>query len=682
MNFQNYALGRWNTGDGYGTPLYNAITGEEIGRASSKGLDFNEMMTYARKVGGPTLRKMTFQERGLMLKALALHLHSVKDKFYELSYVTGATKIDSWIDIEGGIGNLFANSSLRRQFPDLPFYVDGEAARLSKGGTFIGHHIMVPREGVAVHINAFNFPIWGMLEKIAVNLMAGVPAIVKPATLTCYLTELMVREIIATQILPEGSLQLICGSANGILDHVCCEDVVTFTGSASTGKMLKAHSKLINEAVPFNMEADSLNASIIGEDAIPGTEEFDLYIKEIQKEMTVKAGQKCTAIRRIIVPEKLVEDVQKALCDRLSKTIIGDPAIEGVRMGSLAGNSQVVEVSEKVNELAESQDIIYGDLENFDVVGANKNKGAFIPPILFLNDNPFEKTDCHIIEAFGPVSTILPYKNLDEAIELARMGKGSLVCSIVTSDDNIAREFTVNAASMHGRILVLNKDCAKESTGHGSPMPLLTHGGPGRAGGGEEMGGKRGILHYLQRTAIQGHPTTISKITSQYQVGGKQEKANPHVFRKYFEELEIGETVFTDTHTVTLENIEEFAEISGDKFYAHMDENSLEGTIFTERVAHGYYILSRAAGLFVDPSKGPVLLNYGIDECRFTKPVYPGMTIAVRFTVKEKIDQEKRSDDDIAKGIVKFLVDVYDDEDETVMLATILTMIKKRNQSC
>ena len=682
MNYQNYALGKWITGEGEGAPLFNAITGERIGSASSKGLDFNEMMTYARKVGGPTLRKMTFQERGLMLKALALHLHSVKDKFYELSYVTGATKIDSWIDIEGGIGNLFANSSLRRQFPDLPFYVDGEAARLSKGGTFIGHHIMVPREGVAIHINAFNFPIWGMLEKIAVNLMAGVPAIVKPATLTCYLTELMVREIIATQILPEGSLQLICGSANGILDHVCCEDVVTFTGSASTGKMLKAHSKLIDEAVPFNMEADSLNASIIGEDAIPGTEEFDLYIKEIQKEMTVKAGQKCTAIRRIIVPEKLVEDVQNALCDQLSKTIIGDPAVEGVRMGSLAGNPQVVEVSEKVNELAESQDIIYGDLENFDVVGANKNKGAFFPPILFLNDNPFEKTDCHIIEAFGPVSTILPYKNLDEAIELARMGKGSLVCSIVTTDDNIAREFTVNAASMHGRILVLNKDCAKESTGHGSPMPLLTHGGPGRAGGGEEMGGKRGILHYLQRTAIQGHPTTISKITSQYQVGGKQEKANPHVFRKYFEELKIGETVFTDTHTVTLENIETFAEISGDKFYAHMDENSLEDTIFTGRVAHGYYILSRAAGLFVDPSKGPVLLNYGIDECRFTKPVYSGMTIAVRFTVKEKIDQEKRSDDDIAKGIVKFLVDVYDDEDETVMLATILTMIKKRNQSC
>jgi oxepin-CoA hydrolase/3-oxo-5,6-dehydrosuberyl-CoA semialdehyde dehydrogenase len=533
---------------------------------------------------------------------------------------------------------------------------------------------------VAIHINAFNFPIWGMLEKIAVNLMAGMPAIVKPATLTCYLAELMVREIIGTKILPEGALQLICGSANGILDHITCEDVVTFTGSASTGKMLKAHSKLIDEAVPFNMEADSLNASILGGDAVPGTIEFDLFIKEVQKEMTVKAGQKCTAIRRIIVPEKLLEDVQKALCKRLSKITIGDPTVEGVRMGSLAGHPQVVEVSEKVNELSKSQNIIYGDLDHFDVIGADKNKGAFISPILFLNDKPFEKTDCHNIEAFGPVSTLLSYKDLNEAIELARMGKGSLVSSIITADDNIARQFIVNAASMHGRILVLNKDCAQESTGHGSPMPLLTHGGPGRAGGGEEMGGIRGILHYLQRTAIQGHPTTISKITSQYQVGGKQEEAKPHVFRKHFEELQVGETVFTDTHTVTLDNIEDFAEISGDKFYAHMDENSLEGTIFTERVAHGYYILSRAAGLFVDPPKGPVLLNYGIDECRFTKPVYPGMTIGVRFTVKEKIDQDKRSDDDIAKGIVKFLVDVYDDKNETVMLATILTMIKKKNQ--
>ena len=680
-NYENYALGKWIKGDGEGTTLYNALNGEEIGKASSKGLDFSEMMHYARKVGGPKLRKMTFQERGLMLKALALHLHSIKNKFYALSAKTGATKIDSWIDIEGGIGNVFTNASLRRQFPDLPYYIDGNMAPLSKNGTFIGHHIMVPREGVAIHINAFNFPIWGMLEKIAVNLMAGVPAIVKPATLTCYLTELMVREIIDSKILPEGSLQLICGSARGILDNVEMGDIVTFTGSADTGKMLKSHPKLLEEAIPFNMEADSLNCSILGEDAVPGTAEFDIFIKEVQKEMTVKAGQKCTAVRRIIVPEKLVEDVQIALGKRLSKTVIGDPAVDGVRMGSLAGNEQKKEVTEKVNELAKSQEIIFGSLDDFEVTGADKNKGAFIQPILFLNDDPFKKTDCHDIEAFGPVSTILPYKSIEEAVELAKMGKGSLVCSIITNDMKIAEKFVLGAACMHGRILVLNEACAKESTGHGSPMPLLTHGGPGRAGGGEEMGGIRGIKHYLQRTAIQGHPTSITAITKQYQVGAKQNLEGPHVFRKHFEEIEIGDTVITDKHLVTLDNIEDFAELSGDKFYAHMDENSLDGTIFTERVAHGYFIMSKAAGLFVDPPKGPVLLNYGIDECRFTKPVYPGMTIGVRFTAKEKINQEKRDDDDIAKGIVKFLVDVYDDEGETVMLATILTMVKKLDQN-
>jgi len=680
-NYENYALGKWITGDGEGTPLYNAINGNQIGTASSKGLDFSQMMNYAREVGGPTLRKMTFQERGLMLKALALHLHSIKNKFYALSGVTGATKIDSWIDIEGGIGNIFTNASLRKQFPDLPYHIDGDMAPLSKNGTFIGHHIMVPREGVAIHINAFNFPIWGMLEKIAVNLMAGVPAIVKPATLTCYLTEMMVREIVESKILPEGSLQLICGSARGIIDNVKTGDIVTFTGSADTGIMLKSHPRLIEEAVPFNMEADSLNCSVLGEDAVPGTAEFDIFIKEVQKEMTVKAGQKCTAVRRIIVPNKLVQDVQIALGKKLSKTTIGDPSIDGVRMGSLAGNEQKIEVTEKVQQLAKSQEIVYGDLEDFEVTGADKNKGAFISPILFLNDDPFNKTDCHNVEAFGPVSTILPYKTIDEAIELAKMGKGSLVCSIITNDMKIAEQFVLGAASMHGRILVLNEACSKESTGHGSPMPLLTHGGPGRAGGGEEMGGVRGIKHYLQRTAIQGHPTTITALTKQYQVGGAQNTEGPHVFRKHFEEVEIGDTVITDKHLVTLDNINEFAELSGDKFYAHMDENSLEGTIFTERVAHGYFIMSKAAGLFVDPEKGPVLLNYGIDECRFTKPVYPGMTVGVRFTAKEKISQEKREDDDIAKGIVKFLVDVYDEEGETVMLATILTMVRKLDQS-
>jgi oxepin-CoA hydrolase/3-oxo-5,6-dehydrosuberyl-CoA semialdehyde dehydrogenase len=553
-------------------------------------------------------------------------------------------------------------------------------APLSKNGSFIGHHIMTPKEGVAIHINAFNFPIWGMLEKIAVNLMAGVPAIVKPATLTSFLTEYMVREIVDSGILPEGCLQLICGSARGIIDSVETGDIVTFTGSADTGKMLKSHPRLIEKAVPFNMEADSLNCSVLGTDAVPGTIEFDLFIKEVQKEMTVKAGQKCTAVRRIIVPENLVEDVQIALGKRLSKTTIGNPSVDGVRMGSLAGNDQKMEVREKVKKLSKSQEIVFGSLDNFDVVGADKDKGAFISPILFLNDDPFNKIDCHNIEAFGPVSTILPYKNIEDAIELAKMGKGSLVCSIITNDMKIAEQFVLGAASMHGRILVLNEACSKESTGHGSPMPLLTHGGPGRAGGGEEMGGIRGIKHYLQRTAIQGHPTTITAITKQYQVGASQNTDGPHVFRKHFEEINIGDTVITDRHLVTLDNIEDFAELSGDKFYAHMDENALEGTIFTERVAHGYFIMSKAAGLFVDAEKGPVLLNYGIDECRFTKPVYPGMSVGVRFTVKEKISQEKRDEEDIAKGIVKFLVDVYDDDGETVMMATILTMVRKLNQ--
>ena len=676
----NYVLGNWVAGDGEGLELHNAISGVVLGTCSSEGLDYLQIIEYAKKKGGVALRKMTFQERGRMLKALAFHLLDIKGKFYALSAATGATKIDSWIDIEGGIGNLFANASLRRQFPDLPYHVDGVTAPLSKEGTFIGHHIMVPKRGVAIHINAFNFPIWGMLEKIAVNLMAGVPAIVKPSEYTCYLTELMVREIINSKILPEGALQLVCGLGRGIIDHVTCEDVVTFTGSAATGKKLKSHPRIVEESVPFNLEADSLNACVLGEDAVPGTPEYDLFIKEVQKEITVKTGQKCTAVRRIIVPEKLVEDVQIALGKRLEKTIIGDPAVEGVRMGALATRLQVERVRESVECLAKSQEIVFGNMDDFEVLGADKEKGAFFSPILFRNDQPFVNTAVHEVEAFGPVSTIMPYKDLNEAIEIIRLGKGSLVSSIVTANDQTAKEFVLNAASMNGRILVLNQDCAKESTGHGSPMPLLTHGGPGRAGGGEEMGGKRGILHYLHRTAIQGHPTTITKITEQYQYGGEQKEANPHVFRKHFEELEIGETVTTEKHTVTLQNIEDFAELSGDKFYAHMDENSLEGTIFTERVAHGYYIMSKAAGLFVDPPKGPVLLNYGIDECRFTKPVYPGMTIGVRFTVKEKIDQEKRDEEDIAKGIVKFMVDAYDEEGETVMLATILTMVRKLNQ--
>ncbi len=677
----NYILGKKITGKGDGKTLYNAVTGEPLAIADTTGIDFGEVLDYGRKTGNPNLRKMTFHERGRMIKALALYLLSKKEKFYELSWATGATRTDSWIDIEGGIGNLFSYSSLRRQFPDTPFCVDGDDVPLSKDGSFSGTHIMVPKTGVAVHINAYNFPVWGMLEKVAVNWLAGVPAVVKPATVTSFLTELVVDEILASGILPEGALQLICGSANGIIEHVDSQDVVTFTGSAFVGRQLKSHPNIINNAVPFNLEADSLNASVLGEDAVPGTPEFDIFIKEVRKEMTVKAGQKCTAIRRILVPAKLVDDVQEALSKQLAKTVIGDPQVEGVRMGALAGAAQREEVKSKVLELAQSQKIVYGDLEQFEVVGADKNKGAFLSPILMRNDDPFTNTDVHNIEAFGPVSTIIPYNTIEEAIEITQMGKGSLVTSIATFDNRIATEFTLGAAPYHGRILILNRDDAKTSTGHGSPLPLLVHGGPGRAGGGEEMGGKRGVYHYMQRTAVQGSPTVLTAITQVYHNGGQYLETPVHVFRKHFEELEIGETVITHKRTITEADIINFANVSWDHFYAHTDATSLDGTIFEQRVAHGYFILSAAAGLFVDPGKGPVLLNYGIDECRFMKPVYAGATIGVRLTVKEKIAQEKREDDDIKKGIVKFLVDVYDETGETVALATILTMVKMKDQS-
>ena len=681
MEVKNYILGSWVAGKGTEVEFEHAITGEKFGSCSSEGLDYEAILEYGRSHGSTALRKMTFQQRGEMLKSLALYLHKKKDIFYDLSKATGATKIDSWIDIEGGIGNLFANASLRRQFPDLPFHVDGQAAPLSKNGTFIGHHIMVPKKGVAIHINAFNFPIWGMLEKIAVNLMAGVAAVVKPSEYTSFLTSLMVQEIINSNILPDGSLQLIPGLGRGILDYVDQRDVVTFTGSAVTGRALKNNTNIIKNSVPFNLEADSLNACVLGEDAKPSTAEFNLFIKEVYKEITVKAGQKCTAVRRILVPENLIEDVQSELVKKLQNTVIGDPDNKEVRMGALATRVQVERVRENVELLMKSQDLICGHINDFKVLDADKDRGAFFPPILFRNNEPFLKEDVHSIEAFGPVSTLIPYKDLDDAVKIVELGKGSLVTSIVTGNDNIARDFVLEAANMNGRILVLNERCAKESTGHGSPMPLLTHGGPGRAGGGEEMGGVRGIKHYLQRTAIQGHPETITKITQQFQVGGDQPVANPHVFRKHFEELKVGETVFTHKHTVTTADIVNFANVSGDNFYAHMDETSLDETIFEQRVAHGYFILSKAAGLFVDPGKGPVLLNYGIDECRFTKPVYAGATIGVKFTVKEKIDQKKKEDEEIAKGIVKFLVDIYDETNETVGIATILTMVKKIDQS-
>ncbi len=688
---ENYISGRWVTGDGDGQLLYNAVTGEAIASASTKGLDFASILTYARTTGNPALRKMTFHERGNMLKALALHLRKHLPKFYSVSYQTGATKADSWVDIEGGIGNLFANASLRRKFPDEVFCIDGESHNFGKNNTFMGTHILVPKEGVAVHINAFNFPVWGMLEKIAVNLLAGMPAVVKPATVTSYLTEAVVKEIIASKILPEGALQLVCGSAGDMLNYVTSQDVVTFTGSASTGLLLKSNENILRENVPFNMEADSLNCIVLGTDVEPGMPEWDIFVKEVRKEMTLKAGQRCTGIRRIFAPENKIEELWKAISSSLSQTVIGNPLNEKVRMGSLAGETQRKEVKEQVQKLLASSQIIYGLLDSVDLVDADAIKGAFMSPLLLMNDQPFTSKEVHEVEAFGPVSTIMPYKTTDEAIVLSKMGKGSLVTTIVTADYKTARTYVIGAATHHGRILVLNNECAKENTGHGSPLPLLVHGGPGRAGGGEEMGGIRGVKHYLQRTALQGSPTTITEITNVYQPHAKGKDPGKHPFQKYFEELQVGDQLITEKRLITSEDIDAFADLSGDHFYAHIKTTDFTGTMFERQVAHGYFIMSIAAGLFVDDYEiNPVLLNYGIDELRFTKPVYPGAEIHIRFTCKEKLPNDKRivekpedfkRGDDIDKGIVKWLVEMIDETDEVTGVATILTMVKKKKQT-
>lgn len=677
QDIQNYVCGQWVSGSGMGAPIVHAITGEIFGHVSSAGIDLQAVYDYARTIGNPNLRKLTFQERALRLKALALYLNDRKEQFYEVSYKTGATRADSWVDIEGGFGNLFANASLRRKLPNQTFCIDGDYAPLSKGGSFIGQHILVPKLGTAVHINAFNFPVWGMLEKIAVNLLAGMPAIVKPASLTSYLTEAVVREIIGSGILPEGALQLISGSAHNILDYIEEQDVVTFTGSADTGRKLRAHPRIIEYAVPFNLEADSLNCIVLGEDVEPGSPEFDLFIKEVRREMTTKAGQKCTAVRRIFTSDKITDAVSEALTNVLRKVTIGDTKEEAVRMGALASSGQVAEVRDKIEILKKDAEVVLDDFAHFDLIGPGVSRDSFMSPVLLLSKNKMSEA-IHEIEAFGPVATIVPYDTIGEAVHLANRGKGSLVSSIVTYDDKIASEYVLQAAPYHGRILVLNRDCAKESTGHGSPMPLLVHGGPGRAGGGEEMGGLRGIKHYMQRCAVQGSPTTLTEITQVYQPGGKYRQPAKHPFRLHFEELTVGDTLITHGRTITEADIVNFANVSWDHFYAHTDVTTLDGTIFTERVAHGYFVLSAAAGLFVDPGKGPVLLNYGLEECRFIKPVYAGMTLHVRLTVKEKVDQEKKSEDDIPKGIVKFYVDIRDQEQESVAIATILTMIRKQ----
>ncbi len=677
---QHYVQGQWKEGTEEGAPIFDAITGEVISNIAIEGLDIPEILQYGRTKGGEVLRKMTFQERGNMLKKLALYLTKRKNEFYDLSYRTGATKVDSWIDIEGGFGNLFANASLRKLFPNQPYHVEGDPIDLSRGGRFMAHHIMVPKKGVAVHINAFNFPVWGMLEKCAVNWMAGVPAVVLPAPSSSYLAEAVARVIIDSGILPEGALQIINGTVRTILDTVESQDVVTFTGSAATGRILKAHPRIIQEAVPFTMEADSLNASILGEDAVPGTPEFDLFIKEVRKEMTVKAGQKCTAIRRIIVPEKLVEDVQIALGKALDKVTIGDPRLKEVRMGSLISKQQVEAVHNSVKDIAKEAEIVYGSLDKIETIGADAKKGAFVSPILLRTDNPFENTAVHEREAFGPVSTIMPYRSLDEAVTLAQMGKGSLVSSIATFDDAIAKEYVVNAASHHGRILVLNRENAKESTGHGSPLPTLVHGGPGRAGGGEEMGGMRGVKHYLQRTAIQGSPTTLTEITGIYQPNAKYKEAEHHPFKYYWEDIQPGMSLKTHKRTFTDTDIINFANLTWDHFYAHTDITSLDGSIFEKRTAHGYFIISAAAGLFVYPNKGPVSANYGLEECRFLRPLYHNDTVYVRLTCKQKVDRDVANAEH-PSGIVKWFVEVFDAEDELVAIATILTMVQKKQET-
>ncbi|MGJ8666939.1 MAG: phenylacetic acid degradation bifunctional protein PaaZ [Patiriisocius sp.] len=690
---QHYIQGQWQSGNGEGIPVFDSITGEHFTSTTVEGLDVPSILQYGRDKG-KTLRKMTFQQRGNVLKSLALYLTKRKQQFYEISYRTGATKRDSWVDIEGGFGNLFANASLRKLFPNQTYHVEGDPIDLSRGGRFMAHHIMVPREGVAVHINAFNFPVWGMLEKCAVNWMAGMPAVVLPAPQTAYLTEAVVREIIASGILPEGALQLIAGTAKNILDTVQSQDVVTFTGSAKIGRQLKNHPQLIEESVPFTMEADSLNAAILGKDALPGTPEFDLFVKEVRNEMTTKCGQKCTAIRRIIVPQNLLEDVQIALANQLDKVTIGDPRLKEVRMGSLVSDAQRISVKEQVAKIAETAEIVYGNYDDFKAVGADSKKGAFMKPILMREDHPLQNEAAHITEAFGPVSTLMPYDTLEDAIKLAKMGKGSLVSSIVTNDNTIAKEYAVNAASHHGRILILNRESAKQSTGHGSPLPGLIHGGPGRAGGGEEMGGMRGIKHYLQRCAIQGSPTTLTEVTGIYQAKSDYKESPKHPFAYHWDDIKPGMSLKTHNRTITDTDIVNFGNLTWDHFYAHTDITSLDGSIFEKRTAHGYFIISMAAGLFVYPNKGPVAANYGLEEIRFLRPIYHNDTLYVRLTCKQKVDRDSRGQEH-PSGIVKWYVEIFDSnvdaanatlpadvekEDPLVCIATILTMVEKKQE--
>ncbi|TAM09145.1 MAG: phenylacetic acid degradation bifunctional protein PaaZ [Nevskiaceae bacterium] len=671
---ESYTCGHWQAGGGDGELMRHAVTGAPVAVVTSEGLDFGAMLDYGRR-SGAALRRLTFHDRALRLKALGKHLAERKETYYALSAATGATRNDSWVDIEGGIATLFAYASKgRRELPNGTFIVDGAPEVVGKGGHFIGQHIAVPLHGVAVHINAFNFPCWGMLEKLSVNLLAGLPAIVKPASQTGYLTQLMFRDMVASKIFPEGTLQLICGGVGDLLDHLDGQDVVTFTGSASTGQRLRSHPAIVRNSVRFTMEADSLNCSILGPDAKPGTAEFDLFVREVAREMTIKAGQRCTAIRRAIAPRETLDAVIEAVGKRLDKVVVGDPAAQGVTMGALASLKQRDEVRSRVVELEATADLVYGSLDDFEVTGANAKDGAFLPPLLLRCADPKANAAVHDIEAFGPVSTVMPYDDTADAIDLAQRGRGSLVGSVFTADKGFARDVALGAAPFHGRLLFVDATCGKESTGHGSPLPMLVHGGPGRAGGGEEMGGVRGVMHYLQRTALQGSPDMLAAITGRFMPGATRH-AGEHPFRKYLDELEIGDTVVTGTRTVTLADIEHFADFTGDTFYAHMDEEAAKkNPFFGGRVAHGYLIVSFAAGLFVSPEPGPVLANYGLDNLRFITPVHPGDTLQVTLTCKSKTP---RATGDY--GEVCWDTTVRNQKDELVAQYDVLTLVARKS---
>jgi oxepin-CoA hydrolase/3-oxo-5,6-dehydrosuberyl-CoA semialdehyde dehydrogenase len=672
MRLESFLGGRWQGGGGPATVLQDASTGEVIAEAASGGIDFGAMLAHARGVGGPALRAMSFHERAAMLRALGKRLFDFKDEFYALSYRTGATKTDSWIDIDGGIGTMLVFASKgARELPNSRVYLDGGVEGLSKGGTFAGQHICVPLEGAAVHINAFNFPVWGMLEKLAPALLAGVPAIVKPATATSYLTERVVRRIVETGLLPDGALQLICGGVGDLFDHLGCQDVVSFTGSASTAARLRTHPAVVRHSVRFVAETDSLNSSILGPDAAPGMPEFDLFVQEVAREMTVKAGQKCTAIRKALVPQARLADVVGALQARLAKTVVGDPRVEGVRMGPLASLAQRDEVLARIAELRRESELVAGDPASFEVSGGDRERGAFLPPILLLCRDAASSRAVHSVEAFGPVSTVIGYADTADAIALARRGEGSLAGSVFTADDRVAAELVLGLAPYHGRVLVVNRHCAKESTGHGSPLAPLVHGGPGRAGGGEELGGIRGVLHYMQRTAVQGSPDTLTAVGGRWVRGGTERDPGRHPFRKPFHDLAIGDTFRSAEREVTVADIEAFAALSGDHFYAHMSEfEAARNPLFGGRVAHGYFLVSAAAGLFVDPDYGPVLGNYGLDNLRFVKPVKPGDRIKVRLTCREK---SLRADK--GWGEVTWDTEITNQAGETVASYHVLTMV-------